>query len=214
MKLYEITEGEPIQVIVSIGKNKLEFMTIVEACKGEVVLVEPIRYEGKLLDFNSDQIDITVMYVVNGEKPMIWQKCAIRYVQTKELQYHAIICKKDGVHWNRRESFREYVGMAGFVVSEDTRKRWDIIVKDISTDGVAFVINSEDVSKEDIGNFHLEFEDPGSNLNIRLNGRVVREETVDENRKVFGAAMKKANVDIGVYILQKQRRDIARKRGN
>lgn len=213
MKLYEIEEGEPIQIIAKIGKNKLEFMTLVELSRGDVVFVEPIRYEGKILDFNSDQIDITVMYVVSGEKPMIWEKCVIRYVQTKTQKYHAIICKRDGVHWNRRDSFREYVGVRGFIVSEDTRKRWDVIVKDISTDGVAFVINSEDVDKEDIGNFHLEFEDGSSNLSIRLNGRVVREETVDENKKVFGAALRTSNVDIGMYILQKQRRDIAKRRG-
>lgn len=214
MKLYEIAEGEPIQIIASMGKNTFEFMTIVEVCKGGVLFVEPIRYEDKLLNFDSDQIDVTVMYVVAGEKPMIWEKCIIRYIQTETQKYHAILCKRDGVHWNRRYAFREYLGMMGFLVSESSRKRWDVIVKDISTDGVAFVINSEEASMENIGSFHLEFEDRENHLSIQLNGTVVRESVVDENKKVFGAALKKANIDIGRYILQKQRKDIAKRRGS
>lgn len=214
MKLYEIAEGEPIQIIASMGKNTFEFMTIVDICKGGVLFVEPIRYEDKLLNFDSDQIDVTVMYVVAGEKPMIWEKCVVRYIQMKTQKYHAIICKRDGRQWNRRYTFREYLGMTGFLVSETSRKRWDVIVKDISTEGVAFVIHSGDVSMENIGDFHLEFEDRENHLNIHLNGTVVREEIVDENKKVFGAALKKSNIDVGMYILQKQRKDIARRRGN
>lgn len=214
MKLYEIEEGEPIQVIASMGDNKVEYMTTVDYRKGGVLFVEPIRYEGKILDFSSDKVNLTVMYVVDGEKPMIWEKCVVRYIQTETQKLYAIICKRDGVRWNRRYAFREYMGIGGSLLSENSRKRWDVIVKDISTEGVAFVINSGDVSMEDIGSFHLEFEDRENHLSIQLDGRVVREETVEEDKKVFGAALKRANIDIGRYILQKQRKDIARRRGN
>ena len=96
---------------------------------------------------------------------------------------------------------------------ESTRERKEVIVKNISTTGVSFVMEStDDITMDDIRKFQLEFEDTQERLNITLQGEVVREEDV-ENKKVFGALIKKANVDLSVYIAHKQKQDMARKRG-
>lgn len=212
MKLYEIEVGEPIQITVKVGDNKLEHMTIIELCKGGVIFVEPIRYEGKLINFSGDQVHVSVTYILNGEKPMIWGGCVIQYVETKTVKYHALICKKDGVPWNRRGAYRQYMGVPATLMIDRTRERKDIILKNISTTGLSFVVHSTDITLEDIGDFHLEFEDSDNHLNIDISGKVVREEEVDEDRKVFGAALRKANIELNSYILLKQKQDILKKR--
>lgn len=212
MKLYEITQGEQIRIIAGTGKNTYEQMTSVELCKDGVIFVKPMYYEEKLLKFDGEHLQISVLYVVDGEKPMIWEGCTIRYVQTKTQKFHAILCKRDGVHLNRRQAFRQYLGVPGTLIIEQTRERRNVIVKNISTTGVSFVVESLDVDTEDIRDFRLEFEDVQNRLNIILHGRVVREE-VCENKKVFGAALTTTNVNLSTYIAQKQKQDMAKKRG-
>ena len=104
------------------------------------------------------------------------------------------------------------MGVPGTLIIEQTRERRNVIVKNISTTGVSFVVESLDVDTEDIRDFRLEFEDVQNRLNIILHGRVVREE-VCENKKVFGAALKTTNVNLSTYIAQKQKQDMAKKRG-
>lgn len=212
MKLYEIAVGEPIQITVTVGKSTYEHMTIIELCKGGVIFVEPIRYEGKILNFTGDQVEISIMYISNGEKPIIWKGCVIQYVETRTLKYHALICKKDGIPWNRRGAYRQYIGMPGTLMIESTRERRDVIVKNISTTGLSFVINTTDIGVEDIGDFRLEFEDNDNHLKIGIDARAVREEEVDEERKVFGASLKKSNIEMNTYIMLKQKQDILKKR--
>lgn len=211
MKLYEIAQGEQIRIIAGTGKHTYEQMTSVELCKDGVLLVKPMYYEDKLLNFNGEHLQISVVYVVNGEKPMIWEGCTIRYVQTKTQKFHAVLCKKEGKHLNRRQAFRQYLGVPGTLTSELTRERKSVIVKNISTTGVSFVIDSLDIGIEDIKEFRLEFEDVQKCLNIMLHGRVVREEFC-EDKKVFGAVLTKTNINLSTYIAQKQKQDMAKKR--
>ena len=213
MKLWEIEQGEQIRVVASTEKSKFEQTAFIEFSKDVVIFVKPMYYEGQLLNFDGERLKISVVYIVNNEKPMVWEGCTIRYVQTKTQKFHAIFCKRDGIHLNRRQAFRQYLGILGKLMVESTRERKEVIVKNISTTGVSFVMEStDDITMDDIRKFQLEFEDTQERLNITLQGEVIREDDV-ENKKVFGALIKKANVDLSAYIAHKQKQDIARKRG-
>ncbi len=213
MKLYEIAEGETIQIIASMGKQTFEYDTVIELCKEGVVFVNPIRHEGQLLNFEGEQLQISVHYLLDGCKPMVWEACVIRYLQTKTQKYHAIICKYDGKKCNRRGAFRQYVGIMGSLMLDGNRNRHSVMVKNISTTGISFLIESGDMSIQDIGAFTLTFEDRANHLNIQVQGKAVREEQVDENRKIFGAVITDSNIDVEHYVMLKQKQDISRKQG-
>ena len=213
MKLWEIEQGEQIRVVASTEKSKFEQTAFIEFSKDGVIFVKPMYYEGQLLNFDGEHLKISVVYIVNNEKPMVWEGCTIRYVQTKTQKFHAIFCKRDGIHLNRRQAFRQYLGIPGKLMVESTRERKEVIVKNISTTGVSFVMESmDDITMDDIRKFQLEFKDTQERLNIMLQGEVIREEDV-ENKKVFGALIKKTNVELSAYIAHKQKQDMARKRG-
>lgn len=213
MKLYEIAEGETIQIIASMGKQTFEYDTVIEFCKEGVVFVNPIRHEGKLLNFEGEQLRLSVHYLLDGCKPMVWESCAIRYLQTKTQKYHAIICKIDGKRCNRRNAFRQYIGIQGTLMIDSTRKRYPVMIKNISMTGVSFIMESGDLSLAEIGAFTLTFEDRANHLNIQIQGQAVREEPVDENRKIFGAVIADSNMDIEHYVMLKQKQDISKKQG-
>lgn len=85
-------------------------------------------------------------------------------------------------------------------------------VKDVSENGVAFVSDNMSLHMEDIGKFHLTFQDKECRLSVQIEGTVVREEDVDETRRVFGAIIRKANVDMNEYVALKQKHEMAKRR--
>lgn len=211
MWLYELAEGEPIQIIASKNKSFVHYDTTVEACRQGIILVEPIRQNGIIINFQGEEVRCDVAYMEGEANPICWEGCAIQVVTIKGHKYHAIYSKKMSKKLNRREAYRQYLGLKGTLTLDGSRGGGSVIVKDISTTGVAFVGDPK-LDMETVGNFQLDFDDTDCRLNVHLNARAVREIQVDENKKVFGAVIKKSNVNLSSYISTKQNIEIAKRR--
>ena len=59
-------------------------------------------------------------------------------VQAGKEKYHAIVSKRDGKKWNRRQAYRQYLGLDEMLSIESTRANRSVVVKDISSTGVSF----------------------------------------------------------------------------
>ena len=198
MKLYELGTGEPVQVLVKVENASAEYDSTVAFGKEGILLIEPIRYDGKIINFSGDKVHISVIYMEDGIKPLIWEGCRMQTVQAGKEKYHAIVCKRDGIKWNRRQAYRQYLGLDGMLSSAT---------------GVSFV-GMPDMNYLSMGPFHLTFEDKASRLKVQLSGMAVRQEPVDETKVIVGCTVKQANLDLGTYVASKQKQEIARRHGN
>lgn len=212
MRLYEIGEGEGIQIIAKNASASLAYDAVVAMSQQEFLFVNPIIYDGKVVNFQSDEVTIDVVYVGEDGKPLIWEKCNIKNLVYGGKKYHVLYSKRDGMRLNRRGTYRQYLGVKGTLQIDETREIREVIVKDVSEAGVGFVCEDMKLHVTDIGNFHLNFQDKDSRLNVQLRGKVVREEDVDETRRVFGAVVKGCNIPLGEYVAKKQKDEIARRR--
>lgn len=213
MKLYELGTGEPVQVLVKVENASAEYDSTVAFGKEGILLIEPIRYDGKIINFSGDKVHISVIYMEDGIKPLIWEGCRMQTVQAGKEKYHAIVCKRDGIKWNRRQAYRQYLGLDGMLSIDSTRANHSVVVKDISATGVSFV-GMPDMNYLSMGPFHLTFEDKASRLKVQLSGIAVRQEPVDETKVIVGCTVKQANLDLGTYVASKQKQEIARRHGN
>lgn len=209
MKLYEIEQGERIQLMARLERTSVEYDVTVAFCTQGILCADPVYVDGKILNFTGDHVRISIVYAGEGEQPMVWEGCGIQTIQTKQGKYYAIISQKDGKAWNRRQNFRQYIGLPGLLTIDSNREKLEVIVKDISVGGVSFVGNTQ-MEGTDIGSFHLQFDDRANKMNVQLAGHVVREEEVEEGKKVFGCIATKSNVELGSYIAMKQKQEIAR----
>ena len=50
MKLYELGTGEPVQVLVNVENASAEYDSTVAFGKEGILLIEPIRYDGKIIN--------------------------------------------------------------------------------------------------------------------------------------------------------------------
>lgn len=212
MKLYEIGENEQIQIIAKNEKASWEYVTKIVMNQKNILFIEPIMHDGLIVNFQVGQVQTDVIYVDEDGKPLIWEKCLMKSVTYSGEKYHIIYSDKDGRRLNRRETFRQYIGIKGILQIDSTRAMKDVTVKDVSETGVAFVSDNMSLHMEDIGDFHLNFQDKDCRLSVQIEGTVVREVDVEEKRRVFGATVRKSNVDLNEYVAMKQKREMAKRR--
>ncbi|MGN0343143.1 MAG: PilZ domain-containing protein [Roseburia sp.] len=212
MKLYEIAEGENIQITATYGKASAQYNTQIIQIVNNILLVEPIRHDGTIINFESDNVKMNVVYIQDGGKPITWENCMVKVMQYQKKKYHAIYSNCESKKLNRRQAFRQYVGILGTLVVDQSKQQIEVTVKDISTSGISFV-GPPGLKAEDIGSFHLVYEDRDMKINLQISGNVVREEQVDESKKVFGCVIRRANVNLNSYVASKQKLEIAKRNG-
>lgn len=214
MRLCEIGENEKIQIQAKMDGVSLEYDAVVAGSKQEVLLVYPIVCEGRMMNFESAQVAIDVIYAGEEGRPVIWERCTARNITYKGEKYHVLYSKREGRRLNRRSTYRQYLGIKGMIQIDTTRATHEVIVKNVSETGVAFVSEDMSLHMDDIGSFHLSYQDRESRLNVQIGARVVREEDIDENKRVFGAVVSSTNIPLAEYIARKQKEEIARKRSH
>ena len=212
MKIYEIAEGESIQITATCGKATVQYNTQIIQVVNNILLVEPIRHDGTIINFESDNVHMSVIYIQEGGKPVVWENCLVKIMPYQKKKFHAIYSNGESKRLNRRQAFRQYVGVQGTLIPEQTKQQIEVTVKDVSTSGVSFVA-APGLKVSDIGNFHLVYEDNDLKISVQISGTVVREEQVDESKKVFGCMVRRANINLNSYVASKQKMEIAKRNG-
>ncbi|MCF2642744.1 MAG: PilZ domain-containing protein [Roseburia sp.] len=214
MKLYEIPDSEYITITVKNEENaSLEYRVPVLFCKQEILFVEPIRKNGKMLNFEVPGIQIAITYVPSDGMPLEWRGCTINPFVYEEKPYHIIYCTHEGKHINRRKTYRQYLGYIGTLRIALDHKTVGVTVKDISVTGVSFISVTE-FSKSDIGMFQLNYLDEELEMQVQVSGEVVRIEQLKDTRFIYGCRLIESNMNIGKYIARKQKKAAERRRIN
>lgn len=212
MKLYEIGENEQVQLVTKKDSSTLEYDVTILMNQQNILFIEPIMYEDMVVYFQAEQVHTDIIYVGEEGKPLVWENCVVKHVAFNGKKYHILYSDKDGKKLNRREAFRQYIGVRGMMQIDATRAIKDVIVKDISETGVAVVLEDTSISIEDVGNFHLDFQDRTCRLSVQIQATVVREVDLEDGRRLFGAAVKHSNVDLSEYVAMKQKQEMAKHR--
>lgn len=212
MKLQEIKEGEPIVITVkNEAEAEIEYRAQVLFCKQDILFIEPIRVDDRLVNFKGENLCIMITYVPRDEMPVQWKGCTIRDIIYNGKRYHILYCVHEGKHVNRRETFRQYVGYNGILQLGPNRKTIDVTVKDISVTGISFVSVTK-YEKKDVGLFHLSYIDEEFNIPVQLSGEVVRVEELEDTRILYGCRIVETSLNVGSYIAHKQKKEAERRR--
>ncbi len=212
MKLQEIKEGEPIVITVkNEAEAEIEYRAQVLFCKQDILFIEPIRVDDRLVNFKGENLCIMITYVPRDEMPVQWKGCTIRDIIYDGKRYHILYCVHEGKHVNRRETFRQYVGYNGILQLGPNRKTIDVTVKDISVTGISFVSVTK-YEKKDVGLFHLSYIDEEFNIPVQLSGEVVRVEELEDTRILYGCRIVETSLNVGSYIAHKQKKEAERRR--
>lgn len=211
MKLQEMKQGDNIIFRVNVKEKRIEFPSKVTLIEKDYILTEVVRIDERIVNFAGDEVYVDVVCIREGKSPVIWKNVASASVTYKKNVYYKIAAFSDGLETNRREAFRQFVGIDGVAQIHQNKKAVDVIVKDVSESGFSFV-SSEDVEPAvnvPVRMVFVDFEKQYS-----LIGVIVRKVVIEENKILYGCSMTNDNPEIIKYINAKQRQQLSMHKGN
>lgn len=207
MHIDEITKGEAVEVEVKCNGKTMNFRSEVILVKSNSVLINSIKVNEQTVGF-SDNCQINFLYKQDG-KLFIWEKVGVKLVKYDGDIYHKIDLFGDGKPFNRRDSYRLYIGeeMPLYVNTASGPNALSVLVKDLSETGVGFITNDEfDVDRT----IRLKLKD--NNTLISLSGIIVRKEFLPNvGSTLYGCKFNEKNDKLGKYITKRQAEQLRKK---
>ncbi len=200
MHVDSIAKGGLMEVEVRCNGKTVTFKSEVAHIVGNSILISPIKVNEQTIGF-SESCQINFLYVSEG-KLFLWEKVDIKLVKYDGIIYHKIDIYGDGKPFNRRDSYRMYIGedMPLYVNSASGPIALSVLIKDISETGVGFI------SKEDIDverTIRLKLKD--NNLILSISGIIVRKEFLSNlGSYLYGCRFNEKNDKLSKYIAKKQ----------
>ena len=139
MKIGEIPVNSTIQIRVMKGEKKFECLAIVVATRDDGLFLTPIKHEGQIIDFSSPKIQILVFYVNTNRQAFGWSGCRIKKDTYQGKLCHLLTTRRDSVRVNRRGEPRIRTDMNAILRTISDDKEREIVVKNISENGLGFV---------------------------------------------------------------------------
>lgn len=210
MLLDEVSIGGDIELEVKCNGKFMNFQSNVVEKHSNSILINTIKVNDQMVGF-SDICQINFLYKIDGQL-YLWENVDVKLVKYKDIIYHKIDFAGDGKPYNRRESFRMYIGedMPLYVNTSSGPVAIQVLVKDISETGVAVITKEEfDVERT----VRLKLKDYNNTLS--LSAVIVRKEFLDHlNSFLYGCKFIEKNSRLSKYIAKKQGEQLRKKLSN
>lgn len=202
MIISDIEVQHSVTLVVTVGIKSKDLTTTVAEVHSKYVLLHPILIDGRTVGFgNTCTIDF--LYV-QDQTVFSWHNVELPLVKTKNGTFYQATLEGEASPYNRRASFRVYVGetMTITVFQSNGPQPFNVLVRDISETGFGFVSKEEYESARTI------------RLSIPLNERktlvlsatIVRKEYSEERGSFsYGCKFIEPNPVLSNYLMMKQR---------
>ncbi|MBQ3027498.1 MAG: PilZ domain-containing protein [Lachnospiraceae bacterium] len=143
MTILDLDEQHPVTLVVTVGLKSKDLATTVAEVHSEYVLLHPILVEGRTVGFG-DSCTIDFLYL-QDQVVYAWHSVSLPLVKIKGNTYYRVELNGEAKPYNRRGSFRVYVGetMAITVFQSSGPQNFNVLVRDISESGFGFVSKEE-----------------------------------------------------------------------
>ena len=200
MQLSQLVQNSNLVLEININNQHLEFESTVITKIGDYILIEPVRVNGKVVNFEIGNVLVDMLLIRRDKKPVAWKRVLLKNVIYKNKTYYKVIPTGDGFEINRRNAFRLSVEVKGVVQVGTNSVPMDVILKDISENGFSFV--SKDIIDRPLKSIvRLVFIDLNKSLN--LNGLLVRKERINQSKYFYGCVLNIKNQFLSQYMNDK-----------
>ncbi len=210
MHIDDITKGGNMELEVKLNGHSMSFRSDVVAIRNNSVLINYIKVNDQTIGF-SEKCQLNFLFKADG-RVYIWENVYVKLVKYDGSIYHKVDLQGEGKPYNRRNSYRMYIGedMPLYVNTASGPTAISVLVKDISETGVGFITKEEiDIDRT----IRLKLKD--NNVIISLSGIIVRREFLPNlNAYIYGCRFNEKNNKLGKYIAKKQAEQLRKKGGN
>lgn len=213
MRIAELQPGQKIQLQVRVKDNTLTFDSVVQESnpKKSSIVADAVMKDDKAVSLRGNGIIVDVIVYFKDTKPVIFKNTHIQLCKKGDGQFcYMITTITEGQAFNRRGSFRCYVGInTNIQFGANTATRPGMI-HDVSISGFSVTCDPKDDIPTDIGRLvHVVLNDqpqPNGNMyNFQLYGLIVRTVTMENGKLLIGCALNSPVAGMDRYIMEKER---------
>lgn len=206
MDIYEIQPDSRISVTVTRGDASVSFASDIVAVMPDCVYVVPFKHNETIVNFNIPDVLIEMVVTRENEVPFSWK---IVHISKEIYENNVVHCIKStvvGVKLNRRNAFRVFVGENGYAASALATGKQDVLIKDLSSTGVGFLVDSSSRFNPEVGkDIFVVFTDDVLKTTFNVAARIVRTVDIPEkNQQLFGCKFLQRYPMVDRYCATKQ----------
>ncbi len=210
MTISDFTPGQQVKLDITANKAKGSFDAVVALTYKNILLLEPITVDGKLIGFPQDYT--ASLAVIVKDVCYVWSNIQVQAVSFKGRHFHAIELFGEAEAKNRRNNFRVPIGEMMNVIyfTEAGPKPHHALVKDISETGFAFISTEEfDIGRMVRLNIMLPDKTP-----LSLSAKIVRNQKHQRaSETLYGCRFSEKNSKLATFLMQLQREKQKKKVG-
>ena len=138
MRIDELTAGSSVTFYVKIGDQQMSFESSILDVnpKKRLILAEAILKDGKVLAFKGNAISVDMVVSVSDGKPFYFENIGVEPLRLPDNTFvYNLSCTKEGAPYNRRGSYRCFIGNEVFLRNSREMKEYSVILRDVSVTG-------------------------------------------------------------------------------
>lgn len=202
MTISDLVEQQPVTLVVTVGSKSKDLTTIISKVHTDYILLQPILVDGRTVGFGGT-CTIDLLYIQEQEVS-VWHSISLPLVKVKGNTYYKAELPGEATPYNRRGSFRVYIGetMAITVFQNSGPQSINVLIRDISETGFGFVSKEEyDISRTIRLSIPLT-----ERKTLVLSATIVRREINEEKGTYhYGCKFVEPNSYLSSYLMTKQR---------
>ncbi|MCR5823682.1 MAG: PilZ domain-containing protein [Lachnospiraceae bacterium] len=202
MEISDFTPGQQVKLDIRANNTKGSFDATVALTYKNILLLEPIVVDGRLVGFPQDYT--ATLTVIVKDVCYVWDDIKVQAISFKGRHFHAIELFGEAESKNRRNNFRVPIGEEMSVVyfTEEGPRPHRALIKDISVTGFAFISKEEfDIGRMVRLNIVLPDKTP-----LGLSAKIVRSQPgARPSEKIYGCRFSDKNQKLSNFLMQIQR---------
>lgn len=211
MRIEELTPGTAITFLVIINGQQLSFNSKIQEVypKKHLVLADSICHDGKIVSFRGKNVIVNLLVTTQDEKPQLFKNITVTTMKKPDdsLCYN-LSTVAESKPYNRRETYRCYVGIPSSMQLGPNRPAHDVIIRDVSISGFSVTCDTNMKLRENqvvhvVLNDYIE--ELAENFSFHLYGIIVRIQEFDDGKVLYGCRFNKYISGIESYIMKKER---------
>lgn len=221
MYIDELEKGKNITLSVKVGNENLEFETTVQDSvpKKHAITSDIVRQNDRIVSFKGASVFVDLYFYPADSAPILFKNVKIHLIKDKENNImYVISTNSPSTTYNRRESYRIFVGKSVVVQRGLNRAVDDAILKDLCAHGFSLTVGEAGTQYEINQTVHTVYNDIideiGKEYSFQLHGLIIRKDESENGRVVYGCRLNNKVIGLDNYIMIKERIRLSKKNNN
>ena len=219
MRIEELIPETSISFLVNLNGEQLSFDSkILEVYpKKHLVLADAIVRNGKVVSLQGANLTVDVLVNTGDDKPQLFRNVTVTTMKKGENTFcYNLATAAESKTFNRRQSFRCFIGLPTSVQLGMNRVPLPAIIRDVSSSGFSVVCN-KDYGLEPGAIIHVELKDRLEEteecFKFQMYGLIARVQSLENGGILYGCRLNNSISGLDAYIMKKERLRLRKSNG-